>query len=58
MSGKEEKDWKFYYVFRPHPSGGIMLEDLSDTQRSHILMRRPIQRRKVIPQEQTIEPMQ
>ena len=58
MSGKERKDWKFYYVFRPHHSGGIMLEDLSDPQRSHVLMRRPIQRRKVVPQEQTIEPMQ
>ena len=58
MSGKEKKDWKFYYVFRPHSSGGIMLEDLSNPKRSHILLKRPIQRRKVVPAEDVIGPMQ
>ena len=58
MSGKEKKDWKFYYVFRPHSSGGIMLEDLSNPKRSHILLKRPVPRRKVVPAEDVIEPMQ
>lgn len=58
MSGKEQKDWKFYYVFRPHASGGIMLEDLSVPERSHVLVPRPVQRRKVVPMEQQIQPMQ
>ena len=49
MDEDEKRDWNFYYVFRVHTNGGIMVENLSDTEKSYVLRRKPLQRRKTVP---------